>query len=532
MYNKLFVLLKTFFYVFFISTTLYAATNTANTIKVAISSDPKSLDPNYSSGTWEHYLFVNIYEGLVHFNNEGKVIPGMAESWTVSNGGKTYTFKIRENAKWSDGKPVVAEDFVVSFKRVLDPATGASYASSLHIIKGGDLYNSGKGKEADVKIRAINAKTLEIELNHPAAYFIEMLEHPIFYPIPAHIFKKHGKNWVKLENIVFNGAYKVTSWTVKSHLNAVRNPYYYDIKNISIENVVFSTQSDDNAVLDSFRAKELDIAYNFPISKLEVVKKELDGEYYISDYSGLYYYSLNLVKNKAFQDKRVRKALTMAINREILVEKITGSGEKPAYSYIPSALYGKGATYPEFDFKKLTMKERIVEAKKLMEEAGYTSKKPLQIRLSYNTSEAHKKVATAITNMWADLGVVVKTETADVNIHFDNLHNANFDVGRAGWVADYQEPSTFLEVFITGGVANYSGYSDAKFDELNLKGRATLNEVDRFSLYKQAEAIAIDFIPVIPLYFYTNRMLASKRVIGFKPNITGVYNVKYFKLAK
>jgi oligopeptide transport system substrate-binding protein len=134
--------------------------------------------------------------------------------------------------------------------------------------------------------------------------------------------------------------------------------------------------------------------------------------------------------------------------------------------------------------------------------------------------------------MWADLGVVVKTETADVNIHFDNLHNANFDVGRAGWVADYQEPSTFLEVFITGGVANYSGYSDAKFDELNLKGRATLNEVDRFSLYKQAEAIAIDFIPVIPLYFYTNRMLASKRVIGFKPNITGVYNVKYFKLAK
>lgn len=505
-----------------------------NTIVVNITADPGSLDPNLANGTWEHWLFSNVFEGLVAFDVNGVVVPAMAKDWTITNNGKTYTFNLR-NAKWSNGEPVTAHDFEYSFKRVLNPETAAQYAEQMYIIKGAKEYNTGKASANDVMVKALDDKTLQITLNFPAVYFIEMIEHPIFSPIPKNIVQKYGKNWAKQENIAFNGAYKITKWQPQSHLMATKNPMYYNANNVEIENIKFVTIDQADKALEGFRAKQIDFSYDFPADKIDLVKQQLNGEWFIESLTGLYFFTINVShKQLAYlKNPEIRDALSMVINRELIVNNITKTGEIPAYSIVPTQLYNpiKDSTkLPSTKWVKLDINTRIANAKKIMSKHGFSQSNPLNVKLAYNIGDENKRVAVAVANMWKEIGVKTEFEISDINVHYDNLQAGNFELGRARWIGDYPEPSSVLYLLEEGKALNFGKYYNQQFEKLVLTAKSTANKKESLKYYAQAEQIALNQTALMPVFFVTARTLSSKKIKGFKPYLGGVYLFKHYKL--
>ncbi|RMF13943.1 MAG: peptide ABC transporter substrate-binding protein, partial [Gammaproteobacteria bacterium] len=373
-------------------------------LRIANMGEPASLDPHFMSGTWENNIAGNMFLALLTEDAKGDAIAGAAESWTVSDDGKVYTFTLRDHT-WSDGVPVTAQDFEFAFRRVLDPKTAAEYASLLYIIKNAEAVNTGKLPPEELGVKALDKKTLRIELNGPAPYFLSQLTHYTAYPLPAHVVKKYGKDWTKAEHMVSNGAYTLVEWLPNTHVKLKKNPKFYDADNVAIDEIIYYPQEDRAAVLKRFRAGEVDITRDFPSDQIDWLKKNLPEETRIAPYLGTYYYPINTAK-APFNDVRVRKALSMAINREILTEKVLKTGEIPAYSFVPpgTANYGEPAYV---DWKDMPYKERVKQAKALLAEAGFGPDKPLTFQLRYNTSENHKRIAIAVAQMWKQLGVKV-----------------------------------------------------------------------------------------------------------------------------
>jgi oligopeptide transport system substrate-binding protein len=523
------ILLLTFFSLFF----NFSFNTKANTITVALLDDPISLDPQYVSGMWEYRLLINMFEGLVTIDNKGNIAPGVAESWTISKDGKTYTFKLRKS-NWSDGTPVTAKNFEFAIKRILNPQTAAPYSSLLYDIKGAEYFNSGKGKESDVMVKAIDDNTLQIELKEPTAFFMEILSHPSLYPLPMHIVNKHGKDWVKQDNIVFNGAYKIIKYIPKSSIEAVRNTKYYNNKETKIEKILFLTTSDSNSILEAFRAGQVDFSYDFPSQRIDWVKQNLAEQAHIYPISALFYLSLNIREDSKspFKDIRVRRALALAIDREFLVEKVLKTGSVPSYAYVPKGLYKNTGKSPELDFVNLTKEQRLEEAKRLLAEAGYGPKKPLKFEFAYNSNDENKLIAVALASMLKPLNIEFNQTVAESNVHYGNLQVGKFELGRARWIADYQDPFTFLYLFQKGVSYNYAGYNNPEYDKLLEKAKSVINFKERFTIYKQAETIILKDIPTIPLFYLVDKLLVSKKVLNFTPNINSVYKFQYLDIAK
>ena len=488
----------------------------AGTLKIANMGEPASLDPHYISGTWESRIAGDLFMGLTTEAADGSIIPGAAESWKVSNGGKTYTFKIRDHL-WSDGTPVKASDFEFAMKRILKPETASGYASLLYIIKNAKQVNSGKASSDTLGVKALDDHTLQIDLEGPAPYFIALLSHYTTYPLPEHKVKELGKEWAKDSRLVSNGPYTLKEWTPNAQIELVKNPKFYDAKDVSIDNVFFYPQEDRAAVLKRVRAGEIDVATDFASSDLRWLKKNMPEYVRIAPYLGVYYYSLNF-NNKALKDVRVRQALAMAIDRETLTDKVLRTGEIPAYSMVPpgTGTYGE----PSYvSWKGMPQAEKVKEAQRLMKEAGYGKDNPLTVELSYNTSENHKKIAIAIGAMWKKaLGVKTTLSNTEVKVHYANLDAKKFEVGRAGWIADYNDPQNFLFLMEDYNVKNYSGFDNDKFDELmRLAGREGDME-KRDNLMHQAEAIAMNELPNLPIYYYVSKQLVNPKVKGWIDN--------------
>jgi oligopeptide transport system substrate-binding protein len=499
-------------------------------LRVGNMGEAASLDPHYVSGTWENRIVGSMFLGLTTEGPDGTTVAGAADSWTVSGDGLVYVFKIRDHV-WSDGTPVTAHDFVYSLRRILHPDTAAEYASLLYTVLGAEEINSGKAAPETLGARAIDDKTLEITLSGPAPFFLGQLNHYTAYPVPRHVVEKHGKDWTKKGNIVSNGPYVLDEWVPNSHLRLAKNATYYDAANVSIDTVILYPQEDRTAVQRRFRAGEIDIATDFASDQIDWLKENLADETRIAPYLGNYYYPVN-TRKPPFNDKRVRLALSMAIDRETLVDKVMKTGEIAAYSFVPPGTLNYGE--PSYvSFKGVGYADRLAKAKTLLAEAGFTADKPLEFQLRYNTSENHKRIAVAVAAMWKKLGVKVELYNSEVKVHYADLKQGKFDVARAGWIADYNDPQNFLYLLETRtGANNYGGYSVKTFDDLMVQASKTADLDARAKLLAKAEAIAMEDQPIIPIYYYVSKNLVAKHVKGWVDTVNDIHRWRYLKIEK
>jgi oligopeptide transport system substrate-binding protein len=511
---------------------LLAAPAVAVTLHVHNGGDPASLDPHKVSGDWENRIVGDMIEGLVTEDAHAKAIPGQAESWEVSEDGLAYRFNLRADAKWSDGTAVTADDFVYALRRIMNPATAAKYAYLQYPIKNAEAINTGAITDpGQLGVKALDDRTLEITLENPTPYFIQALTHYTAYPVPKHVVEAKGDDWIKIENIVVNGAYKPVEWLPGSHVKLVKNPAYYDAGKLKVDEVVYYVLEDESAALKRYRAGEFDVLTQFPTDQLAWLEENRPGEARVAPFLGLYYYVFNHTR-PPFGEAKVRQALSMAINREVIGPKVLGTGEQAAYSWVVPGMDNYGEVY-RAAWADLPQADKLAQAKGLLAEAGYGPDKPLKLQLRYNTNENHKRIAVAIAAMWKDLGVEVELFNTEVKVHYADLNENDFEgVARAGWLADYNDPVNFLELLKGGNKYNYGRWENAEFDALLDRAAKESDLKKRADLLAQAEKIAIDQTAAAPIYYYISRNVVSPKVTGYEDNAKDVHRTRWVTKAE
>jgi oligopeptide transport system substrate-binding protein len=501
----------------------------ARTLQIGNGAEPLSLDPHQASGTWENRIIGDMLQGLTTDDPQGRPIPGMATEWSTSPDGLVWTFKLRD-AKWSDGQPVTAADFVFAWQRIMTTTPPAKYASILYVIKNAEKIYDGRIKDVtQLGVRAIDAKTLEVTLEHPAPYLPGLLTHYTSFPIPKHVVEKIGKDWIKAENFVGNGPYKLQQWKPNDFVHVVRNANYYDNANVCIDQIFFYPTSDDNAAERKVRTGDLDINTNFSGSRLEEINKNLPGYARIHGYTGLTYYIFNLRK-APFNDARVRAAISMTADREFVTKEILKAGQQPAYSLVPPGIANYQTGAMSTDFKGQSMEERLARAKKLLEEAGYGPNKPLKFTFSFRNSGDNPRVAPVVQQNWAKIAPWVQVEIlgAETQINYEKLRTGDFELGDAGWISDFNDAKNFVYLFQTStDQLNYGKYSNPEFDKLMEAADVEKDAVKRANMMKQAEAIVLKENGFMPMWFLTNRNLVSPRVTGWVDNAVDIHRARY-----
>lgn len=478
-------------------------------------SEVQSLDPHKIEGVPESNVSRDLFEGLLISDVEGHPSPGVAEKWENKDF-KVWTFHLRKNAKWSDGTPVTAHDFVYSWQRLANPNTASPYASYLqygHIANIDDII-AGKKTATDLGVKAIDDNTFEVTLSEPVPYFYKLLVHPSVSPVPKAAVEKFGEKWTQPANIVTNGAYKLKNWVVNERIVLERNTQYWDNDKTVINQVTYLPISSEVTDVNRYRSGEIDMTYNnMPIELFQKLKKEIPNEVRVDPYLCTYYYEINNQK-APFNDVRVRTALKLAMDRDIIVNKVKNQGDLPAYSYTPP--YTDGAKLIEPEWFTWSQEKRNEEAKKLLAEAGYTADKPLTFDLLYNTSDLHKKLAIAVASIWKkNLGANVKLENQEWKTFLDTRHQGTFDVARAGWCADYNEPTSFLNTMLSDSSNNTAHYKSPEFDKLIADTLKVTDEAQRTELYAKAEQQLDKDSAIVPLYYYVNARLVKPWVGGY-----------------
>ncbi|MBT1155355.1 peptide ABC transporter substrate-binding protein [Aminobacter anthyllidis] len=490
------------------------------------SADPESLDPHKTSTVYEAHILRDLFEGLVMQDKDAEIIPGAAESWTVSDDGTVYTFKLRQGATWSDGSPVTAEDFVYSFRRLEDPATGAEYASMLYVVKNGEEVNTGKAKPEELGVKAIDANTFEVTLKAPTPYFLEMLTHQSTYPVNKAAIDKLGADWIKAGNLVSNGAFTLAEFVPNDHIKLVKNPKFHDAANVKLDAVNYFPTEDRSTAIKRFEAGELDSNDDIPTEQMADLKAKFGDQLRIGAYLGTYYYAIKTDK-APWDNVELRNAVSMAIDRDFLAEKVWQNSMIPGYSMVPPGIEGYTSALATFADKSQI--DREDEAKKVLEKLGYGPDKPLKMEIRYNTSENHKNTAVAIQEQLKPLGIEVTLLNTDTKTHYGHLEQkGDFDVARAGWIADYKDPESFLGISRKASGNNYSNYDSPKFEEaMNKAAAAGGKPEERLKEMAAAERILIDDVGQIPLLYYSYKNLVSPKIKGFDENVMDVHPSRF-----
>ncbi len=479
-------------------------------------SEPQDLDPHTVTGTVEYRLFQTFFEGLVNEDPQMNIIPGVAERWEISPDGLTYTFHLRADAKWSNGDPVTAQDFLQSFQRELTPALGSQYAYMLYNhIRGAKEYFDGRLTDfRQTGFQAPDARTLVLHLLQPAPFLLHALNHYAWYPVHIPTIRKFGgltqrsTAWTRPENFVGNGPYILKSWQPNRVIVAERSPTYWDRARVKIDEIdLYPTELADTEER-MFRAGQLDITNEVPLTKLAVYRRERPDSVRVDPYDGLYFYRYNVAR-KPFDDVRVRRALALALDRESLVKNVTLADEEPAYNFVPPNLLGFRSEH--------SFKADIAEARRLLAEAGYPEGRGFpRVDLLYNTLEKHKTIGEAIQQMWRkNLGVDINLVNEEWKVYIDDQHAKNFQIQRSGWIADYVDPHVFFDLWETGGGNNDSNWGNPEYDRLLHSSLSAPNEAARYAVYQKMEKILLDEMPALPLFFYTRARLISPRVRGW-----------------
>ncbi len=490
--------------------------------------EPETLDIHKSSGIPEANIQRDLFEGLISESDKGELIPGAAQSWKQDKSGKVWTFHLRNDGRWSDGSAVVAKDFVFALRRAVDPATASEYAFILWPILNAKAINSNELKDlSQLGVEAIDEHTLKITLENPTSFLPGLLAHHMAYPLNKKNLDEHGRKWTRANNLVSNGAYMLTEWEPQSHLTLVKNPHYHDANSVKIDSVNYYPTEDQSSAMKRFRAHELDITDDIPSSQIDWAKTHLPKAFRSSPYIGTYYLAINLEKAPFKDNKELRRALSLAIDRDILTQKITKSGELPAMGWVPPGIsHYQSQTMQEASLDK---KERVKRAKALYEKAGYSKANPLKLELLYNTSENHKKVVIAVAAMWKKvLGIKTTLRNEEWKVYLSSRSQRQFEVIRAGWIGDYNDASNFLDLFRSDvGTMNPSSWKNTEYDNLMKSAGAETDVEKRALLMQQAEQILLAEMPLIPIYYYTTQHLVSEKIKGWENNVMDIHPTRY-----
>ncbi len=493
----------------------------AQEFTVVNGAEPASIDPHYVEGVPEHHIYLALFEGLTTNDpKSNRAAPGIAEKWTFNKTMDVVTFTLRKGAVWSDGTPITADTVVKSWLRKLDPKNAFQYADLVSsVVKGAEAYNTGKAGPEAVKIRAKSATEFEVTLIGPTPHFPEMAAHYAFAIVPMHVIEKYGNDWVKPGNFVCNGPFVLSEWKPQEKLVVVANPKFYGAKTVRLKKITFIANDDLMAGYNLYKSGAADWINAVPNELMDEIK--LRKDFIVSPYYGSYYFNINVTR-KPLDNVDVRKALAMAFDRQTLVNTVTKGGQIPANTFVPpSAGYQvpKGAPYnPE-------------EAKKLLAKAGFPGGKGFpKLTVLYNTSSNHQRIAEFIQAQWkTNLGIEVDLVNQEWSTYLDTKNKSHdFDIARAGWIADYLDPSSFSDMWTTGNSQNSGLYSNKKYDELIAKAR-TQKGAERLKTLSDAEKIFIDQdMGLIPIYFYvTQNMIDLSKWDGWYPNPLDIHGWKY-----
>ncbi|MBO2943221.1 peptide ABC transporter substrate-binding protein [Paenibacillus sp. F411] len=497
--------------------------------RMNIASEPPTLDPGQAQDNNSNTIINAIFEGLTRKGPDGEEVPGTAESWTISEDGLTYVFSLRQDAKWSNGDPVTAKDFEYAWKRVLDPsfAPAPPYAYQLYYIKNAEAYNLGELDQAeDVGVKATDDYTLEVTLENPTPYFLSLMSFQTYFPLHASV--KDNEKWAtQPETLIGNGPFKLASMTKGQKIEMVKNDQYWDQDNIKLEKVQMSIVNSSATELSSYRNNELDYAGhpvgNIPTDQLAAVKEQMPDELNIKGISSTYFYVFNTTQ-EPFDNVNIRKAFSMAIDRQAIVDKITQGGQLPAYGFVPPGIKGKEEEF-RTEVSENYFEENIEEAKQLLEqgmkEKGYTELPA--VTLIYNSDDNHKKIALAIVDMWKkNLGVNVSVQNQEWGVFLKNRTDLNYQIARAGWGADYNDPMTYIDIWKTGSGNNDTGFSNAVYDQLVEDAYATDDHTQRMDLMAQAEKILVQEQQIVmPIYYYSSVSLIKPWMKGIGIDFKG-----------
>ena len=494
--------------------------------------EPQGIDPHLVTGVPESHIVRALFEGLAVKNPITlEPEPGVAERWEISPDGTVYTFFINPQAKWSNGEPVTASDYVWSWERALHPETGSLYAYMLFPVVNAEKFASGAIDDfAEVGIKSLDAKTLRISLNAPTPYFLQLMDHYSTFAVhPETVLKFGGMSdrftlWTRPENIVSNGAFTLKEWSLNRQIKIEKNPHYWDKSSVALEGVYFYPTENVVSEERMFRSEQLHVTQGIPLGKIPNYRAVQNSPYVQAPYLGTYYYLIN-TKKPPVDDVRVRKALSYAIDRDTLTRTVLRDTAIPAYSITPPDTLGYNP--PKlFSFDP-------EQARALLAEAGYPDGQGWPgLEITYNTNEDHRKIAVAVQQMWKDeLGIDVSITNQEWKVYLNTVSQGEFQVARRGWIGDYVDANNFLDLFLANGGNNNTGYANAEFDDiiLNQAPKAASRE-ERYQLFFQAETMMMQEMPIIPFYTYTSKRLIHPSVNGIYPNLMDSLNLKYVRL--
>lgn len=472
--------------------------------KLISGGEPGSLHPALSQGTHESIILDHVFEGLMKRNEKSEIVPGMAESYEVSEDGLTYTFKIRKGAQWSNADPVTAKDFEVAWKYALNPDTGSEYAYQLYYLENGEAYNSGKASDEEVGVKAIDDRTLEVKLKATTPYFLELCAFYTYYPVNAAAQEKMGADWSHDgTTFVSNGPFVVTEWNHDESVVTVKNGYYYNKDAVKLDGITFYISEDQNTMWQMYENDEIDIDHDLPTDVIGQLRAENSSELTIGPELANYFYRFNTTE-KPFNNVKVRQALSMAIDRQLIIDEVTQGGQTPALAFVPNGVPDEKGDFRENggDF----IVENVEEAKALLAEGlAEEGMDNLSFTILYNTSDSHKKIAEAIQQMWKEnLGADVTLENTEFQVKIDREHALDYQVSRAGWIGDYIDPNTFLDMFASWSTQNDTGWTSEDFDKLITEANNEFDIAKRMEYLHEAEEVFMEAMPIMPIYYYTN----------------------------
>jgi len=491
--------------------------------------EPKSLDPAVIDGIWEAQITGDMLLGLTTEDAESKPIPGAAESWETSDDGLTWTFRLRDHT-WSDGVPVTAEDFVFAWRRILDPKTAAPYAYYLYPIKNAREANTGRQPATALGVSAPDAKTLIVTLANPVPFMTEFLTHQTMFPVPRHAVEAKGADWSKPGNLVSNGAYVLKEWVPNDHVTLVKNPRFYDAANVKIDVVNYFPTPDGDAALRRLRAGELDTQDPIPPPQIDFLRANMADALKIAPTLTIAYVSIN-ISRKPLDDVRIREALNLAIERETLVDRIIKLSDLPAYNMVPPGT----ANYPggvQMRFKPMPFEQRLARAQELMRAAGHTPERPLRIRWATTTNAVTRQTIAPLQEMWRRIYVDAQIDQSDTQVNYQKLEDGDFELGSAGWIADYNDPSNFLDVLRAGGGNNYGRYANPEFDALLDQATAERDLAKRGQMLAQAEQMMLDDYPMVFVRFQTQPVIVQPYVKGWSPSSKQINRTRWLTVEK
>jgi len=479
-------------------------------------SEPKSLDPAFVDTAAESNILGDILVGLTTLDAAARPIPGMAERWEISKDGKTWTFHLRK-ALWSDGHPLTARDFMFAWQRLLDPKTAAPYAYNLWVLKNAKAISNGKLPPSALGVRAANDATLIVQLEHPAAYLPELLTHDTAYPVPRHVVQAKGNAWAKIGTYVGNGPYLPTQWVLNERLTLTKNPRFYDAAHVRIDQVNYVPLEDSNSALKRIRAGELDMQSPIPATAIDWLRANMSGALRMTPYLSLSYITMNNSR-APLNDVRVRKALNLALDREVVTGKVLKLGDLPAYAFVPPGV----ANFPggaAMDFKPMPQQARVEQARALMQQAGYGANNPLRLTLETTHDPDNKRVAAVLQAMLRAINVDLAIQSADLQIHYRNMQTGQYEIATAVWIADFNDATNFLDLLQSASGNNYARYKSAAYDKALAAAQDEPDPAKRGQLLLGAEKIALRDYPWIPWRFRVTQNLVQPWVKGFVSNV-------------